>query len=322
MSQGQPLDGKVAVITGGAGGIGELEARTFVDHGVRVVLSDIPSQREKAEALVAELGGNSVAAFCDRSLMDWDEGPIAFGIQTFGDVDILDNNAGVTMDAFIAKVEAKALAIHDEAHGRGLMTVTAAFCRAQSAKSKRTGAPTGGRIVTKSSHSGCWVNQGQSIYAFYKAGADHFARVVASEAVRYGVTSNVGIPVSLTSMTKDVPMIGQVMADNPGLFSPAHIANLTVALCLPDAGNISGGTFESLGQAVGLRDGNDTIDFVVAEGESWTPADLAAALNAMTLKAKRARTDLEQAHFGRPILGMGLIGLLDRFGLKAKGLNA
>jgi NAD(P)-dependent dehydrogenase (short-subunit alcohol dehydrogenase family) len=89
------LEGKVALITGGASGIGECTARLFVKHGARVVVADI--QDEPGAALCAELGGADVATYvhCDVTV----EGDVATAVDhavaRFGALDIMFNNAGI-----------------------------------------------------------------------------------------------------------------------------------------------------------------------------------------------------------------------------------
>lgn len=87
------LDGKVAIITGAAQGMGAAEARRFVTEGAKVVLTDV--QREVGSALADELGDN--ARFIEHdvtSLEQW-QSVVAETVSTFGSVDILVNNAGI-----------------------------------------------------------------------------------------------------------------------------------------------------------------------------------------------------------------------------------
>ena len=87
------IEGKVAVITGGASGIGEASVRRFCEEGARVVIADI--QEDKGKALAEELG--PVARFARVDVTEEDEiaAAIALAVQDFGRLDVMYNNAGV-----------------------------------------------------------------------------------------------------------------------------------------------------------------------------------------------------------------------------------
>ena len=87
------LDGKVAVITGGASGMGEAAARLFVAEGARVVIGDL--QDERAQTVVAGLGGNGVAVHCDVSVAADVERLVQTAINRYGKLNIMFNNAGI-----------------------------------------------------------------------------------------------------------------------------------------------------------------------------------------------------------------------------------
>ncbi|MCO5550855.1 hypothetical protein L7F22_004349 [Adiantum nelumboides] len=97
------LEGKVAIITGGASGIGEASVRLFVANGARVVIADI--QVEKGTSLASELG-NHVAAFkhCDVTQETDMEALVAFAIDHWGKLDIMFNNAGVLGKSMVEDV--------------------------------------------------------------------------------------------------------------------------------------------------------------------------------------------------------------------------
>ena len=89
------LDGKVAVITGGASGMGAATARLFVEEGARVVIGDI--QDEKGEAVAAELGASVVYTHADVSAGEDLQSLMRSAIDRFGGLDVLFNNAGVAL---------------------------------------------------------------------------------------------------------------------------------------------------------------------------------------------------------------------------------
>ena len=88
------LDGKVAIITGGAAGMGETHARLFIDEGAKVVLTDI--DKDKGEALAKELGDN--ALFIEHNVTDEDgwKNVVEKTEENFGAINVLVNNAGIS----------------------------------------------------------------------------------------------------------------------------------------------------------------------------------------------------------------------------------
>ena len=88
------LQGKVAIVTGAAGGFGEGIARLFVKEGARVLLADLDGA--KAEKVAAELGSNAKAFRCDVSKNDDVRAAVKACVDTFGPPDIVVNNAGTT----------------------------------------------------------------------------------------------------------------------------------------------------------------------------------------------------------------------------------
>lgn len=86
------LEGKVAVITGGASGIGEASARLFIEEGARVVIADM--QRERGEALAAELGSDAVFVACEVRQEAQVKGAVDAAVNAWGRLDCMFNNAG------------------------------------------------------------------------------------------------------------------------------------------------------------------------------------------------------------------------------------
>lgn len=87
------LDGKVAVITGGAYGIGEASVRLFVEEGAKVVIADI--EDDKGKRLAGELGENAIFAHTNVAVEDDIKGAVDLAVEKFGRLDCMFNNAGI-----------------------------------------------------------------------------------------------------------------------------------------------------------------------------------------------------------------------------------
>lgn len=90
----QKLQGKVALITGGASGIGERTARLFIQHGAQIVVADV--QDKLGNAVCTDLGSSAIYVHCDVTNEDDVSNAVDLAIQKFGHLDIMFNNAGIT----------------------------------------------------------------------------------------------------------------------------------------------------------------------------------------------------------------------------------
>ncbi|MBO0731306.1 MAG: SDR family NAD(P)-dependent oxidoreductase, partial [Acidimicrobiaceae bacterium] len=242
------LDNRVAVVTGAGRGIGRCHALLLAAEGARVVVNDLggSSGGEGADpgpaaAVVEEIraaGGEAVANTDD--VADWDGAArlVHQAIDTFGDIHILVNNAGVIRNRMVFNLGELDWDAVVRVHGKGTFAPTHFACRYWRERAKETGEPVYGRLVHTSSVSGLFADASRSAYAFAKAGVVAFAVAVAKEMARYGVTSNVIAPAARTRLTEDVfPEASDPETD------PANNSPLVVYLCLPEATAISGQVF-------------------------------------------------------------------------------
>ncbi len=191
------LDGKVAVITGGASGIGAGTARRFVEEGARVVVPDL--QREAGEELVAELGEAARFAACDVTR----EEDIAAAVETaraaFGRLDVMFNNAGIVgATGPIAETPAEAW------DNTVSILLRAVFLGTKHAA--RVMIPQGaGSIISTSSTAGVLGGLGPHAYTAAKHGVIGFTKSVANELGQYGIRVNAIAPGNtVTAMTAKV----------------------------------------------------------------------------------------------------------------------
>jgi len=183
---GTVLDGKVAMVTGGAIGIGEATARHFVREGGKAIIVDVNVDR--AEAIIAELPkGSAIFARTDVA----DEGSVAAavaaGIAAFGRIDVLVNSAGITSLTGPTLVEDVSLSDWNRMMS---INLTGAFlttkCCMRSFKDQRYG-----RIVNIASTAALGAGyRGASPYAASKAGMIGLTRMVAREGGEFGITCN------------------------------------------------------------------------------------------------------------------------------------
>ncbi|TRW81513.1 3-oxoacyl-ACP reductase FabG [Mycolicibacterium sp. 018/SC-01/001] len=193
------LDGRTAVVTGGAQGLGLAIARRFVDEGARVVLGDVNLEATKAAA--DSLGGADVARAvrCDVTSAAEVESLVTTAVDQFGDLDVMVNNAGITRDATMRKMTEdqfdQVIAVHLKGTWNGLRAAAAVM------RENKCGA-----IVNMSSISGKVGMIGQTNYSAAKAGIVGMTKAAAKELAYLGVRVNAIQPGLIRSaMTEAMP---------------------------------------------------------------------------------------------------------------------
>ena len=245
---GIELHNRVAVITGGANGIGRQTALTFAHAGAAVAVWDLVEQA--GAAIVAEIEANGGRAmFCRVNVVSQAdvEAAAAATLEQFGRIDILVNNAGITRDAQLVKVKngavvgAMSAADFDavlNVNLKGVFACTQAVVPAMIRQGY-------GRIVNAASVVALYGNFGQTNYVASKAGVVGMTKVWARELGKYGITVNAVAPgFILTDMTAAMPehlldlMVERTPAGRAG--SPQDVANAYLFLASEEAGFING----------------------------------------------------------------------------------
>jgi 3-oxoacyl-[acyl-carrier protein] reductase len=195
----QPLQNKVALVTGSARGIGEATARVLAAEGALVVCLDRPEDDEPLSKVTREIGGRALLAdVSDPSA----GGYIASELHKLhGGVDIVVHNAGVTRDRTLARMPERSW---DQVLGinlAALIKITDSLLAEGTLRDQ-------GRIVSLASISGIAGNTGQTNYAASKAGVIGFTRYLAQQVGKRGITVNAVAPGFIeTRMTAAVPVV-------------------------------------------------------------------------------------------------------------------
>jgi 3-oxoacyl-[acyl-carrier protein] reductase len=256
------LDGKVAVVTGAAHGLGRLHALGLAAEGARVVVNDLGvsadgSGRDESAAkkVVAEIeaaGGEALAAFGDVADFTHAEAMIRKAIDEFGDLHILINNAGFTRDGTIFNMSEDEFDSVLRVHVKGHFAPSKFAMTYWREKSKKAGGPVYGRLLSTASESFMFAPPGQPNYSAAKAGIVAITMGLAQLGARYGVTANVVLPRARTRMTMGGPTAAIFKQPESGFdhFAPENASPLFVYLCTPRAERISGHVFIVWGQQV------------------------------------------------------------------------
>ncbi len=235
----RPFEGKVAVVTGGAKGIGRAVTRTLAAGGAKVVLSgrDESALNEACEEIRAQ-GGEAVSATGDVALEADANALCEKALQAFGKAEILVNNAGVTRDGLLIRMSDQDWDQVLNTNLKGAFHCIRAFARPMLKQRW-------GRIVNVSSVIGLIGNAGQANYAASKAGLLGLTKAVAKELASRHITVNAVAPgfieTAMTGALTEKVREG-LMAQIPlgRLGSPEDVAHAVAFLCTEQAGYVTG----------------------------------------------------------------------------------
>lgn len=236
---GEKLLGKVALITGGAQGIGRAIALLFAREGGRVVLSDINLEKAKETCREIESFGREALAV-GGNVADAREAEdmVQQTMEKFGRLDILVNNAGITRDQVLLRMKEEEWDLVLSVNLKGAFHCTKAALR-PFLKQK------GGKVVNIASVTGQMGNAGQSNYAASKAGLIGFTKSIAREYASRNIQVNAVAPGFIdTAMSQAIPekgrevLIKQIPMERLG--SPEDIAEAVLFLASPAADYITG----------------------------------------------------------------------------------
>lgn len=236
------LEGKVAWVSGGSGGIGSATLRRFVKEGAAVVCADIND--EAGEKLVAELksaGGQAVYSHCDVSKLEEVQASIDGAVSEFGRIDVLFNNAATSTGGYVADLDPEGWE-----HSLRVM-LTAAMYGMKSAVPHMI-EQGGGSIISTSSIYGLVSNAGNAPYATAKAGLINLTRSAALDYGRKGIRANCICPGAVeTPMLDAVVGLGlksrEAIADMHALgrtIQADEVANLVLFLASDESSAITG----------------------------------------------------------------------------------
>lgn len=232
------LKEKVAIVTGGASGIGKGVAELFIEEGAKVVVADYDAETGQETADQLNENGDAIFVQVDVSDTEAAEAMVEKTVEEFGKVDILINNAGVTADGFLSKMSEDAWDKVIDVNLKGVFNCSK-FAAQKMMESD------GGVILNASSVVGLYGNVGQTNYAASKFGVIGLTKTWAKELAGKGVRVNCVAPgFTNTEMLDAVPdkILDKMKNKTPvgRLGEIEDIANAYLFLASDDASFING----------------------------------------------------------------------------------
>ena len=274
------LENKVAIVTGGGGGIGREIALALAAEGASVVVNDIgvsltgdggsDSPAEETCGLITQKGGKAVIS--NDSVSSWKSAQLIIqkALDTFGKIDIVINNAGILRDTIFHKMDPSDWEDVINVHLNGGFYVSRAaapYFREQSS----------GAYVHMTSTSGLIGNFGQANYSAAKLGIAGLSKSISLDMSRFNVRSNCIAPFAWSRMTSSIPAntdAEKERVERLKKMTPETNAPLAVFLASGAAKDVTGQIFSARLNELFIYNQSRPIKSVHSD-QGWTPQDIA-----------------------------------------------
>jgi NAD(P)-dependent dehydrogenase (short-subunit alcohol dehydrogenase family) len=260
MTDDQMCEGRTCVVTGAGRGIGREYALMLAAHGASVLVNDVGAARDgeggdagPAQQVVDEIlstGGRAAANTDDISSFAGAAALIEQAVDTFGNLDVLINNAGILRDRMLFSMSEQEWDAVIRVHLKGTFGPSR-FAAEYWRKRAKNGEPNNARIINTTSVAGIYANPGQTNYAAAKAGIAAFTQVAAQELSRYGVTVNAIAPGALTRLTDDLDLPDEMRQR----FDPRWVAPVVTWLASTGSTDVTGQVIEASGLVMAIAEG-------------------------------------------------------------------
>lgn len=288
MSDNPVLAGRVAIVTGGARGIGAAISRRLVDEGASVIVADSGvdlagnnADPSIAQAFAASLGAGALAYTENMGIAAAARQAVELAVERFGGIDIVVNNAAILRDGFVfkANLDDWEAVIRNNLSGPFFLIAAATPVMREQAVAGRGGGDgyRWGRIVNIGSATGMMGNYGQAAYSAAKGGMIALTRTAALDMLRSGVTANAVMPFARTRVTEIIQPANEEQAlykERALKVPPEPAAGFIAWLCSEAAQDVTGQIFGIRGREATVFSQSGPAASAVAPGPEWTMDEL------------------------------------------------
>ncbi len=252
------LDGKIAIVTGGAGGIGYAVAERFLREGAKVVIADFDA--DKGSKAAQALGSNNAVRFVRTDVGSAAEigKMVDEAVSAFGEIDILVSNAGIVHGADFLDIDEADFDRVLRVNLKGVFLSGQAVAR-RMAQRVKDGGPAG-TIINMSSVNAVFAIPNQVPYSVSKGGVSQLTKVMALSLASYGIRVNAIGPGSimtdiLKAVANDTAAMDRIMMRTPlgRIGDPSEIASIAAFLASDDSSYITGQTIYADGGRLPLN---------------------------------------------------------------------
>ena len=296
MTSTDTLEGRVAIVTGGARGIGAAISEMLVARGASVIVADNGTSidgRDKdpsvAEEFADKLGQRARPYVEDMAIPAAAKQAVELAVGELGGIDIVVNNAAILRNSFVFRASPDdwdAVIRNNLSAAYYLIGAASPVMREQARDGRGDGTSYGwGRIVNVVSTAAFYGSFGHAPYASSKGGLVSLTRIAALDMLRSGVTCNAVAPLAHTRVTESLEPATpeqEVFKEHTLKLPTGHVANLVAYLCAPAAQDVTGQIFGVRGREVSVysRPRPAAREIAEADGGGWTVDALAASVDA------------------------------------------
>jgi NAD(P)-dependent dehydrogenase (short-subunit alcohol dehydrogenase family) len=282
------LEGKVAIVTGAAHGIGRGHALELARHGAQVVVNDLGStvggegsgkDADEVAALISARGGTAIADYADISDTEQASDLTDRAVREFGRLDIVVNNAGIARDKAIWNMTPEDFDLVMRVHVRGTWLMSHLAARHWRSRSQ-AGERFTGRIINTTSGAGLSGNFGQSNYATAKAAIVGLTLTTSLELYKFGVTVNAVGPGGMTRLTatmaRDLKSFepDELSEDEYHPMDPAGSSPLVAWLASDQAQHVTGQVIRAIHDKIYLMEGWREAAAISSNEHRWDATTL------------------------------------------------